>query len=61
LLAILIFDQLQSPNAGTVLAYLKNLRKLWGEENFDNTWRTKTGQDVPDQLKDTGKNPDTQK
>jgi tetratricopeptide (TPR) repeat protein len=61
LAAFSILAQLQSPYAAKAVTNLKDLRKLWGKENFDNAWRTKTGHDVPDYLKDTGENPDTRK
>ncbi|HEY0003856.1 MAG TPA: tetratricopeptide repeat protein [Pyrinomonadaceae bacterium] len=50
--ALNIFIELQSPNAGIVVNYLKILRAKWGEENFDGALREATGENVPDWLKE---------
>jgi tetratricopeptide (TPR) repeat protein len=49
--ALSIFIEMQSPYAGTVVNYLKELRAKWGEENFDAAWKEAAGGDVPDWLK----------
>jgi len=51
LTALSIFIDLQSPNAGIVVNFLKRLRAKWGEENFDAAWKETTDEDVPDVLK----------
>lgn len=52
-----IFSDLQSPYAKMALSDLKNLREHWGAENFDKAWREKTGQSVPDWLKEAPRKP----
>ena len=54
LLALVIFTELQSPYTNTVISDLKDLRVTWGSGNFDLVWKEKTGEDVPDRLKNGG-------
>ncbi|MCP4353314.1 MAG: hypothetical protein GY795_48300 [Desulfobacterales bacterium] len=48
--ALIIFAELQSPKANLAMNFLKDLRKSWGTENFDNAWKKKTGEELPDVL-----------
>ncbi|HEV7890078.1 MAG TPA: tetratricopeptide repeat protein [Pyrinomonadaceae bacterium] len=50
--ALTIFLELESPNAGIAINYLKGLRAKWGEENFDAAWEEAAGGSVPDWLKE---------
>jgi tetratricopeptide (TPR) repeat protein len=50
--ALTTFRQLQSPNAGVVANMLCTLRMQWDEQAFDAAWRTATGEDVPEDLRE---------
>jgi tetratricopeptide (TPR) repeat protein len=50
--ALRIFSEIGSPDARIVTNYLRTLRAKWGVESFDSAWREKTGEDVPDWLKE---------
>lgn len=47
--------KLQSPETKTAVRKLKYLRLAWGADNFDRAWKEKTGSNIPDWLKDDGK------
>jgi tetratricopeptide (TPR) repeat protein len=49
--ALSIFAQLQSPYARNAINALKDLRQKWGAKKFDAAWREKTGEEVPEWLK----------
>jgi tetratricopeptide (TPR) repeat protein/CHAT domain-containing protein len=52
LISLNIFAELQSPNARIVVNDLIKLRTQWGAEHFDAAWQEKTGEEVPDFLKE---------
>jgi tetratricopeptide (TPR) repeat protein/CHAT domain-containing protein len=50
--ALSIFLEIGVPDVIIVINALKTLRAKWGVESFDSAWREKTGEDVPDWLKE---------
>ncbi|MGD2087531.1 MAG: tetratricopeptide repeat protein [Candidatus Aminicenantes bacterium] len=54
LISINIFNELQSPDAQRAIKDLIKLRTQWGAENFDAAWQEKTGEGVPEFLKESG-------
>ena len=51
LLAFSIFAEIGSPDRFKAVNELRALRTSWGAESFDKAWREKTGEDVPEGLK----------
>jgi tetratricopeptide (TPR) repeat protein len=52
--SLTIFAELQSPDASTTIENLIELRTQWGAEHFDAAWMEKTGEGVPEFLKESG-------
>ena len=51
--ALSLFIQLESPDAGKVANFLRQLRGKWGAEKFDDAWRKETeGAELPDWLEE---------
>jgi len=50
--ALTIFAELQSPDAKKTINNLLKLRTQWGAKHFDAAWQEKTGEKVPDWLKE---------
>ncbi len=50
--ALTILARLQSPDAGIAMKNLIRLRKDWGAAHFDAAWQEKTGEPVPQELKE---------
>jgi len=51
LLALTIFAEIGSPDRVKAVNDLRALRTSWGAEAFDEAWREKTGEDVPEGLR----------
>jgi tetratricopeptide (TPR) repeat protein len=52
--SLTIFAKLQSPDAKIAINNLIDLRAQWGAEHFDAAWVEKTGEGVPEFLKESG-------
>jgi tetratricopeptide (TPR) repeat protein len=44
------FTELQSPKTAIAVSLLRDLRSVWGAENFDTAWQQATGKPVPEFL-----------
>jgi tetratricopeptide (TPR) repeat protein len=51
-LALTIFGEIGSPDRFKALNDLRKLRETWGPSEFDKAWREKTGQEVPEWVKE---------
>jgi len=49
--ALLICEQIGSPNSARAVNALRQLRQRWGSDQFDKAWREKTREAIPDWLK----------
>ena len=49
--ALAIFAEIGSPERLKAANDLRKLREAWGAEEFDKAWREKTGQEVPQWLR----------
>lgn len=52
--SLTIFSELQSPDAQEAIKNLIKLRTQWGAEHFDAAWKERTGEGVPEVLKESG-------
>ncbi|MHC4559364.1 MAG: tetratricopeptide repeat protein [Planctomycetota bacterium] len=54
-LALSILIELESPDAAKAIRSFRELRAAWGAVSFDKAWKEKTGEDVPDFIKEEPK------
>ena len=52
--SLTIFADLQSPDAKKTMNNLIKLRIQWGADHFDAAWIDRKGEEVPEELKESG-------